>query len=424
MRYYLGPWQWIADGNTPHFAPPVGAIGAIDLGSVPEMSTGGAQRKGCLCWTNGTLLSSEYDLLGVGDIREIHRTAKLTATIRKASGATPKGDRLNEMILDCFVDGSDPDGATGPKPIVPGSDGWMDLWMAGHGRVKGERFEWGRSSHTAKIKRQLRAEFSQLMDDAEAGRSKDREHHRRCLDALCEKYGVSEWREFVPTARQKDVPGRLKHETTITESFNKADSSTLGPDLSWTELTGDMAVVLNACELVTNFTPPSTSARADADLSSADNYAQCVAVNAASLSTTSAVGPITRKDSSSTLTWYQADWLKVATPAYRTVKVVSGTGTVIGSNTNGSAANGTTIKVHCNGSTITRYVDWASQNATTDTSISSGLRSGLIIFSNAGTKPRLDSFEASDLVASGLLYTQLERGTRGITRGVYTRNGG
>ena len=37
---------------------------------------------------------------------------------------------------------------------------------------------------------------------------------------------------------------------TITESFNKADSTTLGPDLTWTEIQGNLQVLSNRVRCV------------------------------------------------------------------------------------------------------------------------------------------------------------------------------
>jgi len=419
MRYFIGPWQWNG-GDMPHYSGPPSAIGQIDYGTLPEQSVGNTTRRGCLCWTDGSPLPSEYVELGNGDMRELKTDARMISRLESHLGHRPQGDTLADLLLDHFTRGSDPDGQSACCPIQPNSHGWLEL--AVHGNCKSERFEWGRSSHTGKIQAALRSAFRGYMDDAEKGRLKDKEQHRRILDAWCEKYCVDDWKQFVPTALQKHVPGRLPHETTISESFNKTDSATLGPDLSWTELKGDQSVVSNACELATNDASFGARARADSDLSSADHYAQCTLLNPSSSAGTWSIAVFARKDSSATHTFYQCDWLDLSgTQSWRTFKWVAGVATGIGSSTTATASNNDVLKVECNGSTIGRYVNGSLQNAAVDTAIPGNVRCGVGAYWTSGTKPRLDAFSASDLVSSGMLYTQLERSTRGVSRGIYMR---
>lgn len=416
MKYYLGPWQWVSGRGPAFFSAPAEIVGAIDLGTIPEMGAAGKARKGCLCWTDDNVtLGSEYDVLATGDVREINRTARIQSIFKNTIGSVPAGDKLHDMILDCMVDCSDPDGLTAPKSIVPDMDGWIDLTLPGHGKVKSERFEWGRNKHTAKLRRMLRAEFSQLMDQAESGKLKDSQHHRRCLDALCEKYGVTEWREFVPTARQKDVPGRLKHETSISESFDKADSTTLGPDLTWTEVNGNWTIVSNAARVpgVSTY----CSARAESDLSSADHESQVdVTTSTDTGSQFTQIGPSARF-SVSAGTYYSATLYRFGNNL-SLQKVVSNTQTSLSSQSI-TVSLPEAYKIKCNGSTITMHQAGVQRASVTDTSITGNIRCGINGFTLSGVGV-IDNFLASDLASSGILYTQLERGTRGVERGVYT----
>jgi len=416
VKYYLGPWQWVSGRGPEFFSAPARIIGAIDLGTIPEMGAAGKARKGCLCWTDDNVsLGSEYDLLATGDVREINRTARIQSVFRHTIGRAPAGEKLHDMILDCMIDVSDPDGFTAPKSIVPDMDGWIDLTLPGHGKVKSERFEWGRNKHTAKLRQMLRAEFSQIMDQAESGKLKDRQHHRRCLDALCEKYGVAEWREFVPTARQKDVPGRLKHETSISESFDKADSSTLGPDLTWTEVNGDWSVVSNAARVPGISTY--CSARAESDLSSSDHESQVDAANSTDTGSQFTQIGAGARFSPSAGTYYAVAIYKFGNQ-YSIQKVVSNTQTVL-TQISQTISLPKTYKIRCNGSSLKAYQDSVEQMSVTDTSITGNLRCGINGFTLSGVGV-IDNFLASDLASSGIRYTQLERGTRGVERGVYT----
>jgi hypothetical protein len=416
MKYFIGPWQWVTDRGPAHFAMPVEAIGAIDLGTVDEMGTPGNARKGCLCWTADSELGSDYDLVASGDVREIKRTAKIAAMLRKTVGTVPGGDSLHDMIFDCLVGAADPDGLTAPKPIVPGVNGWMDLQMPGHGRVKSQRFEWGKTPHTVKLKRLLRTEFSQLMKDAEAGKLKDQEHHRRVLDAMCEKYGIEDWKEFIEPSRQKDVPGRLKHETTITETFNTADGTTLGPLLTWSEVSGNWTVASNAAVIPIGGVVFG-SARAQSDLSSADHYAKVTVVssdNSSGLFTQ--VGPSARFNSSAG-TYYAAVLYRFGN-SLNLQKIVNNVQTGLSGPTI-TVSLPELYEIRCNGSTQKTYQAGVERSSITDTSITGNLRSGICGYTTAGSAT-MDDFEASDLAASGLTYTQLESTTRGVERGIYT----
>lgn len=406
MRYYLGPWRWASDAGELYFAPPVGAVGAIDLGTLPEMAVAGGSRKGCLCWTNGDLLDSDYDLLATGDVREIKRTGKIAGTLAKSIGSVPAGDSLHEMIMDCLIGCSDPDGDTAPMPIVPGIDGWMDLWLPGHGRVKGERFEWGRTDHTDKLKRMIRKQFAGLMEDAHDGRLKDSVHHLRVLDDWCKKYGVEEWREFVPDEVQKEVPGRVPRETTYTDDFNRADAASLGSSSegwAWASAFSTMSIVSNAG----NCSSSLSYQRAQIDLSSFDHYAQVTRTAGGSFF------PVARFSSSAITGYYCRP---SGTTFFGLYKIISGSATKI-ANVDQDTNQPITVKTHCNGSTITGYKSNSVVASVTDTAIPSGTRTGVMA---AASGARGDDFSAADLAASGVILTQLERGTRGISRGTWT----
>jgi len=412
MKYYLGNWQWKTQKGDSFYDKPAEAIGAIDLGTLPEMGVAGVPRKGCLCWTDGANLGSEYDLLGSGHISEIARSAMLSAILAKTIGAVPDGDHLHEMVLDCLIGKSDPDGNTAPVPIVPDIDGWMYLTLQGHGRVKGARFEWGvTDGHTKKLRRMLRNEFAKLKADAESGKLKDSVHHRRVLDDWCRKYKVDEWREFVPDALQKDVPGRIDRETSYSDDFNGADADPIGSP--WSVIQGTYTIQSNQAS-------PKADARAraryDGDLSSADHYSQCI-FGASTTGASSGLGVFARKDSSATLTYY--GWAATSSTATVLRKYIADAATNLGSGSITVVAGTTAMRIDCNGSSIVGKINGTSSISSTDTAITSNLRCGIQAFNNADVN---DDFICADLSAGGgIIFTQTERGTRGLERGMYTR---
>lgn len=423
LRWHRGPWVWdTSDPSTPHWRAPTGAVGSVDLRSLPDQMAAGTSA-GLGLFVSYDTLPSEYDLLGVGSPRDVKPGQKIKDAIPARAKFSVQGDDLLTMLRSCLMDGSDPTGDSYARPLMPESDMRFGFHV-------GPWSDWQKTApwndHWDKVQDVLRADFRVYFADAMAGRMNDDKQHLRVLDALCDKYGADDWKSFVPLNLRASIPGRVKHETTITESFNKADALTLGPDLSWTALDTSWQVVSNQAKVTTAFAQHTN--RADSDLSSSDNYAQVqiAAVN----NTCRGIGVITRKDGSATLSYYYCDYENVdssggATQNWRTFKRVAGTFTSIGSNTASTAASvSDVIKVAASGSSITRYRNGSSQNAATDTAVTTGLRGGLggnSSTSRAGATS--DVFEAGDIVASTILYTQLEGGTRGINRGGWIRSG-
>lgn len=416
MRYYLGPWRWRNDDDG--YCSPAGAIGAIDLGRVPEMGRKASARGGCLCWTDGDL-PSEFTRIGVGDAREIKRDQRLVdvmSTVTSA-GKSPEGDTLADMILDCLLLGAEPLGLSAPRVAEPDCSGWHHLHLWGHGQahVTAQRFEWGSSRVTSILQASLRDQFRDLHRDAAAGKLRDNLHHLRVLDFWCEQFRVDDWREFVPKSLHKDIPGRLKHETTITDSFNRADNANLGTSSggwSWTAVafSSGWGIASNVASNSTN----GSIYRADSDLSSSNHYAQAAATASG---TTSFVGMCVRFASAAN-THYNGMARNNATTTYRLRKMVSGTSTTLNDVSTTAFSSGT-IKTEINGTSLTIYNGVSAVNGPiTDSSISGNTRTGVV--NSVGPGGTLDSFEAADLAASGVTYVQTEKTWRGYRRGYYT----
>lgn len=415
-HYYRGPWIWNEHGTEPCWQPPDGCVG-LDLRSLPEQSQqGGTPGLGLFVTTdNEAKLGSDYDLIGRGHWGDEKPTQRIKDALPKRRGYAVKGDDLLGMIWDLLTDGADPTGDEFARPLMPEHDGRLALHF---GRSHHERFSLA-AGHASKVRDVLSGDFRTTFDEVQSGTAREG-HHQRCLDALCEKYGTEDWQQFVPTDLRAEVPGRLKHETTITESFNKADSTTLGPDLTWTETLNNLEVVGNACRSV-NTTATFSEARAESDLSSADHYSQIVL---ASVSATVAFGIGSRSSVRHHLvdrTYYSTIHETLSGSDRGVHKRINGAFTYLG---NGGAllASGVTLQCRVSGSSIEAFANGLSWlGPFTDTAISGGTRTGIGHRRTTVTDDYLDAFEAADLVASGINYTQLERGTRGILRGVYTR---
>jgi len=315
------------------------------------------------------------------------------------------GPNVVDLLWDQLTDGSDPTGQSGPKPLMPSTDGFLHLFVGGHSEVKREHFRWGIHPHTNRVRDVLRRQFAEQHE-------RHQEHARKVLDFWCEKYRVEDWKEFVPANLHAHVPGRLKHQTTITDDFTRADGDTIGNQLSWTEVGCDWDTVGNlASKTATNSVVE--HARAESALSSDDHYAQILRVS--TVDNSDYQGPCARIPASpSTDKTFYTLWSDGA--SYLT-KFVTGTQTVIAT---GSRAVASEIyKVQADGSTIKGFYAGAEALSVTDTAITGNLHCGINAFGSGAT---LDDFEAADLAAGGgfIPYPR----PRGLVAGMSVMSGG
>lgn len=190
-----------------------------------------------------------------------------------------------------------------------------------------------------------------------------------------------------------------------TESFNKADSSTLGPDLTWTEVAGDTQIVSNSVRPVATATIGRN--RAEHDCATDDNFAQISSTNLAQ-NAGNVCFAYCRYDSASDTSYgfRRIGNASLASYAGQLAKIVAGTQTLLGSAaTVARAAIGTpeTIYVSASGSTITGKIDGVQQQQVTDTSITTGKRAGFGVRSSATgvADCQADNFASGDLLITG-----------------------
>jgi hypothetical protein len=234
------------------------------------------------------------------------------------------------------------------------------------------------------------------------------------MQGMLEKYQIT-FDDIRPNGWPKDETP-LPHQTTITDNFNRANQAQLGTSSegwSWSALSGELDIVSNTAQVITT---PGVY-RADSDLSSSDHYSQADTIARSALSS-QGTAVFTRKDSSSTLTYYFGRLQGTGSDVVRLFKSIANVATQLGSDGAVTVSLPQSIKQTCNGSTIS--VDYAGVNkiSLTDTSITTNTRTGLRIADNS-VAASMDNFQASDLSVAGVLYTQLERSTRGLGRGMY-----
>jgi hypothetical protein len=191
-----------------------------------------------------------------------------------------------------------------------------------------------------------------------------------------------------------------------TEDFNCANSSggALTCDLTWSEPLGTASL----CGITSNQAAcagsGSDTARADHDTDSDDVDAQITLVTIVRGSGTDAFGSIiARKDSSATATYYFFDAEEDSvTSVYWLAKRVGGTRTDLGSDST-DPADGDVMKIRCDGSNITGYINGSPSSVGTvsDSSITGNTRAGFRYSgSDATSSVTLDDFSVQDVTAA------------------------
>ena len=390
MRYVLGPWQWFAgdpEDIGPHWRAPEGCAGCLDLRSIPQQSLAGGAPQGFGLFAlrnSAPNPGSSYRPLG----RALDDTVSPTTRnlIGSQLGVGPlESSRLNLLLYELLTVKGDHTGENFARPLMPDTRREMTIGLAGE-LAHRETFRHDSVQHRA-ARRQLREQYRANRLAESQGRLPP-EHHRRVLDFTRKKLGL-DWRFLVPPEFTGD-PGPLRHRTTITESFNTANSGTLGPDLPWTELRGDMEIVNNEAKWV-SATP--AVARADSNLSSDDHYAQVLLPAAGRGS-----GVACRVADANNM------YLPYIGPGSQTrshiAKYVGGTLTTFLNVAKSPAwANGDTLKGESDGSKHTIYFNGSQEGQATDTALTGTLTAGIALYLAGRT---LDNFEAADLAAGGI----------------------
>jgi hypothetical protein len=155
---------------------------------------------------------------------------------------------------------------------------------------------------------------------------------------------------------------------TYTESFNTANGTTLGPDLTWTEVAGDWAIHTNRAQKASG-TP--SIVRAEVDLESDDHYAEIVIDSPGA----DGVGVFLRQAGDTTQTYYG---VQVFSGTWNTFKYIAGVYASIGVNTTGvPAVQGDVLRLSIVGDQITRSLNGVEQDVATDSDITEGHYAGM-----------------------------------------------
>jgi hypothetical protein len=366
---------------------------AIDLRNLTQMSSGTPVPDGVaiFCHDDPTFVP-ELDL---GDnLRGVLSTVQrdgITQLTGVSSGWS--GNKLWEVLAELLLLKCDPTGANVLKPV-----------RGRRGRKHGHKF--AGDKFLERIVGDNDPEWINRRDvfRVDYERARDKAVTQEDLDALRRWTGyemlannLSDPADILAPKYKND--GYLPPSTTLTESFDQSDSSTLGPDLSWTEISGNWETVSNQVSYAS--TSPHIFARADSDLSSDDHYCQLDVTSWDAANNRIGGGARVQTDNGTTETAYFCVYRNQAGGNCELEKTVSGTNTEITAETI-SASLPDTIKVQADGSSISGYLNGteidSANSPFTDTSITGYLRCGLVA---RGGPSDGDNWEAADLAAGG-----------------------
>src|SRR5678816_4958844 len=317
MMVSLGPWQWRTDRGPASWNPPDGAIASLDLRSVTHCAIPGPIAQGSGLFVSDVALPAEYTTLA-SDPDEV--VTDVRKTVLRDTLGLPRAitsGRLSDIVYELMTEHSDPDIGVICPPLMPNHQGALVFVfdrIRRFSQFSDQLPEW------KNIQKVLHANYRHYRDEQQAGlRPKD--FHRRILSVWMESYKIADFTKFIPSDLPKDETP-LEHHTSQSENFNQGDSTTVGPQLSWTEIVEANWSTLSNQLITATDAVNDTRIRANADVSSADHFAQieCIGIGAGS-----GAGPCARYASAADTCYHS--WFYTGDNNIYFSKVVTGTRT-------------------------------------------------------------------------------------------------
>ncbi|MCA9440499.1 MAG: hypothetical protein KC964_06805, partial [Candidatus Omnitrophica bacterium] len=430
--YYLGPK--IDHGGEIGKSWPTGAMAGVDLS--------GATNNIAFYWSDHPI-SATGSIYGGTDLARTMGAGAKAVWSASTEVDVPAGSWTLLDLLWGSLNGWE--NVSGLNPIVPTSEGFLELWMPGHSLVRKEKWQGEFSNSYNRVRRLVRQSIKRAylrgLDELEIldsitprefnqGYSDDNPEENKYIDAakrLVENRGLTpaeakqfiqdyiakKYRQFLATQVAKlnldwrdlvdaGVPmlGPVKPQTTYTDDFNRSNSDTLG--LSWTEVSGDLDISSNQTIVGTS---GNTYGRYDADLSSDDQTV------IADVDTSTAYAGVTARcdtDADASSDFYMAR-PRDDTNRHEIYKRIAGKFTLLHSEAATLGASGN-LELEVNGSSISYTFNSMLIETITDTAITGNLRCGVRVGVNVGTW--LDNWSAEDILtgpAIPVLLTQYRR---------------
>ena len=387
----LGPW----DGSQEEgWRPPPATLGCLDF-RAPE------DGHGCGYFVTRTRPDSAYAVLGQGDSHDVPATVRLRTLFATWMGFHPRGRTLAALVWDCLTRGGDPTGQDRWKPLMPTHVGALECWLGGPHALCTEPFQWGRHPHTQHVQATLHQDLLTLLPTLPQRQA------RQVVGSLLMQYDLpaSDWRVLVPRPLWTLIHSPLAPATQIDDTFNRADSSTLGTSsdsqFTWTEFTGtnggNPEIASNAARCVPDVvqSPSNGWARAEFDFATANQQVSCVpGFNLGTLNG-NGVGVLARY--SATANVYYRYRVTTGDGTYQLAKVLGSiNGIALATVSNINTVSSMALMV--SGSSLYGFRNGVIHLRATDTEISSGLRTGLWVGQDAAIATSvLDDFQAKGL---------------------------
>ena len=395
VQVYLAQWLWdVSDPIRPHWSfPVVGALGCLDLRSLPQMSLAGGVPQGWGIFTYSTPVIIA-DALDLGDSLRGNLSGPVKNTLRIRLGllSALTSNIMDDVLFEILTTKADPTGLLRCKPLMPTIEGNLDLHLGGFSPIKHQLFSFTDpegSNVLAVFQDDYRRIRQERLNDSQFW-----DIHKRFLGVLVKRFG-GDYRQLIPT----DLPdeGMLEPHTVITDNFNRANADALGTSSegwSWTEVVSDIDIFSNAA-VGGSINQIDRYSRADSDLSTDAHYSQALCATGAG---SSQVG-VTTRFAAAAETFYLGLHTKFATNTYNIWKDVAGVFTLLANvNTTNPGEGPITDRMSSNGSTQQFVSGDVVRLTVTDTAITGNLRCGIFCQEDIST---VDDFEAADLETGG-----------------------
>lgn len=403
-EYYIGQWEWNTDNqDRPYWIAPHAdkLTGVIDMRSIPEQTQAGGIPEGYAIFTYSEVIN-DPSLIHFGSNKDSVLNLKAIEEIKGKLKVDVKSTNVKDVIYEVLTKGGDPTGQTSFKPLMPTNDLKMQINIGREGKIKELTLIPYVSKEWDLVLKTMQNDYKEML------KSVDYTVIAKVLDYWEEQFGVN-YEKFIPDDSIKIAS--LPHQTTVTEDFNCADNSSLTCDLTWTETTGccsasgDIQIVSN--EAYQTFANSWKINRHGTDLSTSNNYAQADTTYIKDGTDNDFASFIWTRSSSDQNGYYA---IRERTSAgsgdsgYEIRKRVSGTETVIVAKALQAFSFPETWKIEANGSAIKSYLAGVEKQSVTDTSVSTGLRGCVAIYTqiNGGSVDRvtMDNFENGDIAAA------------------------
>lgn len=375
----LATWAVTGQARAPADWPQDEPFTALDLSTAATSNAAGG-----LALVASSLRSppASHVVIADGDSPRDTRPARGAADRwQLQTGLAPQGSTLAEWIVNRL---STQAGATGCRPAIPRSGaGSLEIRLGPYSFADRFRADRTKDPRILAALAQHQAEYSAIR--AASGVAAARQY----LQRLVERYRLGKrpdaWRLLQGAFSGDGDP--LPHGTVVTESFDKANSTTLGPDLAWTEHVADFTVSANQLAF-------SQAAHgycsANQDLGT-DHWSEATLP----FGTTSFAGPIVRASATGPVCYAV---YHVGSGLFRLRRYSGQSFTELASKTITQPGSAYPLYLEANGSTLTATTPTdPAMFGVTDTVLATQQRCGCFIY---GTSPRIDSWRGGDLGAA------------------------